>query len=290
MHAAELERIVGAYDGLDMVTVYIAEAHAKDEWTLRSTSNAEQDGKWDVMLAQDQASRCQLAKDWVDWLQPSTQYLVDTMDDGARLAYGAWPERMVIVEDGAVQYYGEREPALPALSPPLHRDTRSKRQPVSLCVGPLTRCVCRVQRVRGATSQRRWRSGSQHDSLRWEGQRRCREAHTGREGEGEGHGSLIPISSVTHPYGLRLGMRCDGGRYAWLRSGGLTGVDPLCAAGFVCLSADGFAKEHARPQRVWMSDSVRGSGPRGARAGLGTGVAAWPIYIVCCRGAAQQQQ
>jgi hypothetical protein len=230
VHATELERIVGAYDGLDMATVYIAEAHAKDEWTLRSTSNAEQDGKWDVMLAQDQASRCQLAKDWVDWLQPSTQYLVDTMDDGARLAYGAWPERMVIVEDGVVQYYGGRECALPTLSPPLHHDTCSSSQPVTLCVGPLTRCVCRVQRVRGATSQWRWWSGSQHDSLRWESQRRCREVHTGREGvgEGEGHGSLIPISSVTHPYGLRLGlrlgMRCDGGWYAWLRSGG----SPLC--------------------------------------------------------------
>ena len=31
------------------------------------------------------------------------------MDDPARLAYGAWPERMVIVEDGVVKYYGDRK-------------------------------------------------------------------------------------------------------------------------------------------------------------------------------------
>ena len=28
------------------------------------------------------------------------------MDDNGRLAYGAWPERLVIIEGGKVQYYG----------------------------------------------------------------------------------------------------------------------------------------------------------------------------------------
>lgn len=110
MHAAELEELYGAYDGLDVVTIYIAEAHAADEWTLLDSTNAEEDGKWNVQLARDIESRVALAKDWVDWIKPSTTYLVDTMDDSARLAYGAWPERLVVVEDGVVQYYGDHGP------------------------------------------------------------------------------------------------------------------------------------------------------------------------------------
>ena len=111
MHAAELESTFAKHaDRMDMVTIYIAEAHAADEWTLRSSTNAELDGKWDVMLARDMSSKIKLAQDWVDWLQPSTPYVVDTMEDSARLAYGAWPERLVIVEDGVVKYYGGQGP------------------------------------------------------------------------------------------------------------------------------------------------------------------------------------
>ena len=41
---------------------------------------------------------------------PQTPYAVDLMDDNSRLAYGAWPERLVVIEDGVVQYYGGQGP------------------------------------------------------------------------------------------------------------------------------------------------------------------------------------
>jgi hypothetical protein len=62
------------------------------------------------MLARSLDERMQVAQDWVDWLKPASPYAVDLMDDGARTAYGAWPERLVVLEDDTVQYYGEHGP------------------------------------------------------------------------------------------------------------------------------------------------------------------------------------
>ena len=61
-------------------------------------------------MARELKARVKLAQDWVGWLQPSTPYFVDQMTDEARLAYGAWPERLVVVEDGKIKYYGEQGP------------------------------------------------------------------------------------------------------------------------------------------------------------------------------------
>ena len=45
-HAAVCRR----YPGADFLTVYIAEAHAADEWTLRDSTNAELGGMWDKTI------------------------------------------------------------------------------------------------------------------------------------------------------------------------------------------------------------------------------------------------
>ena len=110
MHAEELEQLKEQYAGFDMLTVYIAEAHAADEWTLKTSTNGGDESRWDVMLGWTLDERRKLAQDWVEWLKPTTPYVVDKMDDATRLAYGAWPERLVIVEDGKIVYYGEQGP------------------------------------------------------------------------------------------------------------------------------------------------------------------------------------
>jgi thyroxine 5-deiodinase len=35
---------------------------------------------------------------------------VDSMSNGANLAYGALPERLVVIQDGAIVYYGGEGP------------------------------------------------------------------------------------------------------------------------------------------------------------------------------------
>lgn len=110
MHATVLEQLAVHYQQADFLTIYIVEAHAADEWSLRDSQNAEMDGRWDVKVAQTLQERQKLASDWVAFLAAKTQYVVDLMDDNARLAYGAWPERLVILEDGVVQYYGAQGP------------------------------------------------------------------------------------------------------------------------------------------------------------------------------------
>ena len=62
------------------------------------------------MLARNLDERMKLAQDWVDWLKPESPYAVDMMDDNARLAFAAWPERLVVLENNKVQYYGDQGP------------------------------------------------------------------------------------------------------------------------------------------------------------------------------------
>ena len=95
------------------MTIYIAEAHASDEWSLGTTpagANAGVNKKWDVALPRNMKDRLEVAQAWVKSLHPQTPYAVDLMDDNSRLAYGAWPERLVVIEDGVVQYYGGQGP------------------------------------------------------------------------------------------------------------------------------------------------------------------------------------
>lgn len=96
--------------------MYIAEAHASGEWTLRDSANAELGGKWDVPVPVSLEQRLGTMREWVAWLDENggagTQYYCDLMDDAARLAYGAWPERLAVVEDGTLRYYGGQGPFL----------------------------------------------------------------------------------------------------------------------------------------------------------------------------------
>jgi hypothetical protein len=87
----------------DFLTVYIAEAHPHDGWR-------QDDPRWDVMQPTTTEERCAVARAWIDDLQPQTPYVVDPIENVARFAFAALPERLYVLEDGAVQYKGGKGP------------------------------------------------------------------------------------------------------------------------------------------------------------------------------------
>ena len=87
----------------DFVTIYIAEAHPRDGWR-------QDDPRWDVMQPTTTSERMAVAADWIEWLKPNMPYLVDPIEDSARHAFAALPERLYIAEDGEVQYQGGQGP------------------------------------------------------------------------------------------------------------------------------------------------------------------------------------
>ncbi len=87
--------------------VYIREAHPVDEWQL--PSNVAEG----VEYAQTRslAERQSLATACATGLKLDIPILIDTMDNAAALAYGAWPERLyVLSESGTVVYKGGKGP------------------------------------------------------------------------------------------------------------------------------------------------------------------------------------
>jgi len=88
-------------DKADFLTIYIREAHAQDGWTFRLIANK-------IKHARTIADRCAAAEEFVSQYQPhpSIHVVVDEMSDACRIAYGAYPERLYVVEDGVIMYKG----------------------------------------------------------------------------------------------------------------------------------------------------------------------------------------
>jgi len=76
--------------------VYIAEAHAVDEWQMES--NVEEG----VLLSQHGTldERFAAAREGVERLGLTMPVLVDGMDDAVSEAFAAWPERLYVAERG----------------------------------------------------------------------------------------------------------------------------------------------------------------------------------------------
>ena len=90
-------------DRAEFLTVYISEAHPRDGWR-------QNDPKWDVQQPTTTEQRLSVARDWIADLQPSIPYVVDPIEDTARLAFAAVPERLYILEAGEVKYQGGQGP------------------------------------------------------------------------------------------------------------------------------------------------------------------------------------
>ena len=86
-----------------MVFVYIAEAHAIDEWQLQSNLDD------DVLVAQHRTieERFAAARAGVARLGLTMPVLVDGMPDAVSEAFAAWPERIYVVgRDGRIAFKG----------------------------------------------------------------------------------------------------------------------------------------------------------------------------------------
>ena len=81
--------------------VYIAEAHAVDEWQLASNEQA------DIRLQQHRqfAERLAAAKLCANELKLQMPMLVDGMDNATSILFAAWPERIYILDQGGKVYY-----------------------------------------------------------------------------------------------------------------------------------------------------------------------------------------
>ena len=83
-------------DRANVAFVYIAEAHAVDEWQMES--NVEEG----VLLHQHGTleERFAAAREGVERLGLTMPVLVDGMDDAVSEAFAAWPERLYVAETG----------------------------------------------------------------------------------------------------------------------------------------------------------------------------------------------
>jgi hypothetical protein len=83
--------------------VYIAEAHATDEWQLQANLDD------DVLIAQHRSleERFEAARRGVGRLGLTVPVLVDGMDDAVSQAFAAWPERIYVVgADARIAFVG----------------------------------------------------------------------------------------------------------------------------------------------------------------------------------------
>ena len=100
---ATVVRISHKYESVaDFVTVYIQEAHATDGWVFQW--NAYKIANHREM--KDRISAAQMLEE----KNPAGHLVVDTMSDEVCTRYCAVPERLCIVLDGIVAYYGGRGP------------------------------------------------------------------------------------------------------------------------------------------------------------------------------------
>ncbi len=94
-------------DRATFVTVYIKEAHATDEWQMKSNETD------NVCYAQPRTmdQRLAIANDFAKRFNYAIPMLVDGMDNAANQVYAGWPERIYVIdEQGSIVYKGEKGP------------------------------------------------------------------------------------------------------------------------------------------------------------------------------------
>jgi len=95
-------------DVADFAIIYLEEAHPTDGWMYGQVKHFT---KQPVTLAQ-RSTMARVLADEMKALQaaPAISLCVDLMDNAASNAFGALPERLVILKDGKVQFVGGAGP------------------------------------------------------------------------------------------------------------------------------------------------------------------------------------
>ena len=87
----------------EFLLVYIREAHAADEWRMESNDNR----GITVFQPTNFDDRTSAARGCTGDLMISMPAVVDGMDDAVAKAYGAWPDRIYVIDaQGRIAYQG----------------------------------------------------------------------------------------------------------------------------------------------------------------------------------------
>ncbi len=88
------------------LTIYIAEAHARDEWWIPHAPNAYDGGKACIVQHKTIESRIYAAKSFVEDFNIEFEVVCDSMKDQVYELYNASPERLYVIEKGLIVYQG----------------------------------------------------------------------------------------------------------------------------------------------------------------------------------------
>ena len=95
------------FQSADFISIYIAEAHPLDSGDLGENY------KWRIKTHEGLKERIEAAKvleESCKEMNISAPVLVDFMDDRCNKAYGAAPERLYILLNGKIEYFGDIGP------------------------------------------------------------------------------------------------------------------------------------------------------------------------------------
>lgn len=99
----DFEKVVRKFDKTaDFLTVYISEAHPTDDW--RFNNNVE------IQQHTNLKERCEAARMLEESCPCPAPIVADSMKNEANDAYGAWPERLFIIQQGKIVYEGGTGP------------------------------------------------------------------------------------------------------------------------------------------------------------------------------------
>jgi len=92
------------------LTIYIEEAHARDEWWLPESPEAFVGGKACIWNHKTVEERIATARKFQQDFNFPCELVCDSFDEDVNDKYGAWPERLYIIQDGVVVYQGGHGP------------------------------------------------------------------------------------------------------------------------------------------------------------------------------------
>jgi len=93
---------------VDVVTIYIVEAHPSDEWALNTGLD---DGAACIRQPRNLTERMNAAASFATRYEyPTDNLVIDNMQNTLCQAYGAEPERLYVISDGKLAYCGGMGP------------------------------------------------------------------------------------------------------------------------------------------------------------------------------------
>jgi len=105
VHTKDVKQLaIDFSEHVDVVTIYIVEAHPSDEWALNDGLD---DGAACVRQPRTLTQRNDACKAFAERFEfPTENLLVDSMDNELNEAYAAEPERLFVIADGKLAYVG----------------------------------------------------------------------------------------------------------------------------------------------------------------------------------------